>query len=106
MRPTEAQQEVPKSDILVVVVPDGQFLAGGGNAAFGIQPRREDPEVDVGQKRAQHQDAIARLDIVPDFLAAHGSFIDAQVERVLLADHRLAQQRGGHRNARLLGQPQ
>ena len=87
-----------------MVVADPQRLAGGVDAPGRIEVGREDAQVDVGHERAQQDHAIALLDEAGDLLAAHRPFVDAGEQRMPLADHALAQDRGGDGDARPLGQ--
>src|ERR1019366_1754846 len=96
MQAEQAANEVLEADLFVGVVTDGELLAGGIDRARRIEAGRVDAEVDVGHERAEQDDAIAALDVLPDIVAAHGAFIDAQIEWVILADDGLPQHGRGH----------
>ena len=64
----------------------------------------EDAHVDVGHVLAQQDHAVALLDEAGDFLAAQRPFVDSGKQRMPLADHALAQHRGGDGDAGLLGE--
>ena len=70
----------------------------------GLELGGEDPEVDVGQEAAEHQEAVGLLDALGHLVAAHRPLVDADEERVPLGDHALAQDGRGDRHAGLLGQ--
>ena len=93
--------EVVEPDVAVVVVADPQVLARRVDAPRRVELGREDPEVDVGQEAAEHQQAVGRLDALGDLGAAHRPLVDADEERVPLGDHALAQDRRGDRHAGL-----
>ena len=97
-------QEFLEANFLVRVIPDREFFARRIDRAARIEPRREDAEVDVGEEDTEHNDAIARLDVAPDFLAAHGSLVHSDVRRMAFADDRFAKQRRGDRDAGFLGE--
>ena len=64
----------------------------------------EDAEIDVGEDRAEEDPAVARLDELRHLAAPHPPFIEADVERVDLADDTLAKQCGGDGDPRGFGQ--
>ena len=92
----QAANEILEAHLFVGVVADGELLAGGVDRARGIEAGGVDAEVDVGHERAEQDDAIAALDVLPHVLAAHRAFIDAEVERVVLANDGLAEHGRGH----------
>ena len=94
----QAAHEVLEAHLFVGVVADGELLAGGVDGAGGIEARGVDAEVDVGHERAEHDDAIAALDVLPHVLAAHRAFIDAEVEGMVLADDGFPQHGRRHGN--------
>ena len=72
----------------------------------GSRLGREDAHVDVGHELAQQDHAVALLDEAGDLLAAQGALVDAGEQRMPLADHALAEHRGGDRDAGPLGKLQ
>ena len=102
----QAADEVVEPDVLVVVMADPQVLAGRVDAPRRVELGGEDPQVDVGQEAAQHQQAVGRLHQLGDLGAAHRPLVDAGEQRVGLRDHALAQDRRGDGHPRRLGQPQ
>ncbi len=82
----QAANEVLEADFLIAMVADGELLAGSIDRARRIKAGRVDAEVDIGHERAQQDDTIAALNILPDVVAAHRAFIDAEIERVVLAN--------------------
>ena len=102
--PEQPADEILEADLLVGVVADGEFLAGGGDGASGVQPGGEDAEVDIGHEGAKHNDAIARFDVATNLFPAHGAFINAHIEGMLLADDGFAEERGDDRDIGFFGQ--
>src|ERR1700746_938684 len=95
---TEPESEQPsqvilETNLLVGVVANGEFLARGRDRASGIERSRGDSQVDVGHERSKEDHTIAALDILTHIIPAHRAFINPQIERVLLSDHRFAQHR-------------
>jgi hypothetical protein len=104
-RAQQALHEILEPDVLVGVIANGKLLARRVKATRRIEPRGEDAQIDVGEKRAEHDHAIARLDVLPDVLPAHGPFVNAQIKRVMFANDRFPEQGGDDGNVRLLRQP-
>ncbi len=96
LRGDERGQEVGQGDAVVGVVADGQALAGGTDDPSRVELRGEDAEVDVGQEDAEHDQAVAAFDVLRHFLPPHRALVDAEVERVVFAHHRLAEDGRGH----------
>lgn len=46
-------------------------------------------------ERAEHDRAIAGFNVLPHIIAAHRALVNAEIKRVMLADDRFAEQRGG-----------
>ena len=87
----QAANEVLEAHLFVGVVADGELLAGGIDRARRIEAGGVDAQVDVGHERPQQDHAITALDVLPDVVAAHRAFIDAEVERMVLANDGLAE---------------
>ena len=85
-------------------MPDPKVLARRIDAPRRLELGREDPEVDVGQEAAQHQQAVGLLDALGHLGPAHRPLVDAHEERVPLGDDALAQDRRRDRHPGLLGQ--
>jgi hypothetical protein len=98
--------EVLEAHVLVAVVPHGQALAVGADAARRIEPGGEDAQVRVRHEHAEQQDAVARLDVVAHRRAAHPALVEPEVGRLPLPDHGLAHQGVRHRDAAGPGQAQ
>ena len=82
----QSAYEIFEADIFKRVIADRELFARGVNRAGRIKPRRVDAKVDVGHERAEHNDAIAVLDVAPHVVATHRPLINAHVKRMLLAD--------------------
>ena len=102
----QAVDEVGQLHAVEVVVADAEHLAGGINAAAGIELGGVHAQVDVGHEGAEDDDAVALLDELGNLLAAHAAFVDADEQRMPLADDALVLHGGGHGDARPLGQRQ
>ena len=100
----QAPDEVVEPDVAVMVMPDPEVFARRVDAARGVELGREDPEVDVRQEAAEHQQAVGLLDAFGDLRPAHRPLVDADEQRMPLRDHALAQDRRRDRQARPLGQ--
>src|ERR1022692_745656 len=96
MQAEQAANEVLEADLFVGVVADGELLAGGIDRARRIEARRIDAEVDVRHESAEQDDTITALDVLPDVIAAHRALIDAEIERMVLANDGLPQHGRGH----------
>ena len=83
---------------------DPQLLAVGEDGPRGVEIGGEDAEVDVGEDRAEQDEAVALLDELGHLRPSHGPLVEADVERMHLADHALGEHRGRHRDARRLGE--
>ena len=100
----QSVDEIGELHVVVVVVPHAAFFARYVDAIAEVELGRVDAEVDVGHERAEHDDAVARLDVLGDFVATERTFVQAHVERVGFGDDAFAEHRGGHRDAGCLGQ--
>ena len=83
---------------------DAERFAGGVDATGRGQIGRENAHVDVGHELAQQDHAVALLDEARDLLAAQGAFVDADEQRMALADHALAEHGGRDGDARPFGE--
>src|SRR5258708_6966525 len=92
----KAAHEILEPHVLISVIADREFLTGSVNGAAQIQAGGIDTQIDVSHECAQENDAIASLDVLPDIVAAHRAFIDAEVKGMLLADNGFAQDGGGN----------
>src|SRR5947208_345643 len=81
----EAADKILEAHIVVGVVTNGKFLAGGVDGAGGVEAGGVDAQVDVGHEGAEHDEAIAALDVLADVVAAHGALVNAEVKGMLLA---------------------
>ena len=100
----ERPDEVVEPDLPVVVVADLQVLARRVDASRRVELGGEDPQIDVREEAAQHQQAVGFLDEPRDLLLAHAPLVDADEQGVHLGDDALAQDRRRDRETRLLGQ--
>ena len=99
LRCESSRDEIFELHVVIVMMPNAQLLAGDVDAVADVELGRVDAEVDVGHERAEHQHAVARFDVLGDFLAAQRAFVQAHVERMRLGDDALAEHRGGHRES-------
>src|SRR5215831_4083858 len=86
---TQAQQashKILEADIFINVITDRKFLARGIDRARRIEPRGINSQVDIGHEKAEHDQAVAALHILPYCVTAHCPFINPNVKRVLFAD--------------------
>ena len=88
-----------------MMVTDPQLVGGGIDALRGIELGREDPEVEIGEQRAEQDHAVALLDESRHLFAAECPFVEPDIERMHLADHALGEQRRRHRDPRRLRKP-
>ncbi len=65
-----------------------------------IDARRIDAEIDIGQHRAQQNNAIALLEIFAHAVGTHGAFVDAEISGIGFGKYRLAAEGRGDGNAR------
>ena len=96
--------EIAQQHAVEMVMADAQRFAGGVDAAGRVEIGREDAHVDVGHELAQQDHAVALLDELGDLLAAQRAFVDADEQRMPLADHALAEHRGRDGDARPFGE--
>ena len=87
-----------------MVMMDPQILAARKHAAIRIDLGRVDSEIHVREKRAEHDQAVATFDVTPCDGTSHRAFVDADVERMQLADDGFAEQRRADRNSMPLGE--
>ena len=69
---------------------NAELLARHVDAFCRIEMGRVDAEIDVGHERAQKDHAVALFNEPADCLTSHRAFVHAQIQRVPLADARLA----------------
>src|SRR6266699_3397939 len=97
----KAVDEVLEPDVFIIVIADGEFLAGGGNGSGRVEAGGIYAQFDIRHKGAEHDQAVAVFDVLAHIVPAHSALVDAEVKRVLLADDRFAEDGGGHGNVRL-----
>ncbi len=101
----ERRQEVAQADAVIAMVADGQALAGGVDDPGRVELGGEDAQIDVGHEDAEQDEAVAAFDVLCHLPPAHRALIDAEVQRVVFAHHRLAEDGGGHGDVAALHQP-
>ena len=87
--------EILEEHALEVVVADPQVFARGMDRPPRVEVGGEDAEIDVGEDRAEEDAAVARLDELRHLAAPHPPFIEADVERMDLADDTFSEERRG-----------
>ena len=88
----EGPEKIGKAHVVEMVVADAQFVAGGKDTVGRLDRGGENAEIEIGQQRAEQNDAVAFLDKPRHLLAAQSPFVEADKERMNLTDHAFGQQ--------------
>ena len=85
---------------------DGHAVGVGEDHARAVQLRGEHAQVYIGEQHAEQQLAIAGFHVARDLRLPDGAGIQAQVQRMVVAHHRLPLQGDGDGDAHPFGKAQ